>query len=152
VTSDVATDLAELLLPFRSTEGAPPDPTSIAIAVGDEDSCRMVAAFARLALPPWQPVDSMPSGESPRDLHERWMWLWAGYVGGPDDPEFLDELARRANVLPRRARARWPALVASRLVFPDGSLSEAGQMLVRSFVFERMPKPAAPPRSTKRGG
>lgn len=133
-----AADLQELLRPFRLPVGTPTDPTSIAIAVGDEDACRMLAAFSRLPLPDWR-----PRRRAPEETNARWLWLWSGYLGGPDEPMFLTELAVRAGIPYHRARVKWPALAASRLVFPDGTMSEGAQLLLRSFVFERMPKPPA---------
>ncbi len=129
------TAFADMLAPYLA--GAEEsDPTSLAIAVGDRVACRLIAAFSKLPLPEWK----RPRVKLPDDARERWMWLWAGFEGGPDDPLFLDELALRAGVTRREARRAWPAIVGSRMVFPNGTVSEDALNAVRMYVAPYVPR------------
>jgi hypothetical protein len=117
--------LADLLQPFRVV-----DERATAIAAGDVAAHRMIAAWPNLVLPTWR----CPRSVLPPDDARRWLWIWTGYLGGPDEPGFLSELGRRARVSDRDVIERWPALIGARLVFPDGTISAAAERLVQSYI------------------
>lgn len=100
---------------------------------------KLLAAFALYPLPKW----SRPKMKMPDDGRERWLWFWAGYKGGPNAPLFLDGLAIVAGISSETAYRVWPSLMASRVLFPDGTLSEEGQILLQAHVMRSLPKPTA---------
>ena len=133
-----APTLAQLVAHYRTLDT---DPTAIAVAVGDYVACKMVAAWPRIVLPAWTAPKSAP----PSDDRERWRWIWTGYIGGPDEPIFVWELARASGVPEHTARLKWGALMANRLVYPDGTLPGPAQTLLRAFVGSRLPPPPKDP-------
>lgn len=117
--------LAELLEPFRKV-----DERTLAIAAGSAEPCRLLAAWPDLVLPTWR----CPRTVMPDDPAARWLWIWGGFLGGPDEPSFLAELGRRACVHERDVAAWWPALLGARLVFPDGTIAGSAESMVRRYI------------------
>lgn len=132
-----AAELAELCKPYRGGTGG----LGLALVVDDDLAKKLLATWTLLALPRWR----KPRSVMPEDLRERWTWIWSGFAGGPDQPDFLEELARAAGVPEQSAFNRWPALCASRLVLPDGTISPDAESIVRAFVVSKIPKPPRQP-------
>lgn len=133
--------VAELCLPYRHSKQPP---IGVSLIADRTEALKMLAAFALYPLPKW----IRPKSKMPDDGRERWVWLWSGYRGGPNAPEFLDELAVVAGISVETAYRVWPSLMASRVLFPDGTLSEDGQLLLQARVVRSLPKP--PPGAPKK--
>ena len=120
----------------------------VALVAGRSECLKLLAAFSLSPLPPWR----RPRLKMPEDGRERWLWLWSGFPGGPTAPEFLDALAVVAGISSETAYRVWPSLMASRCMFPDGTLSDEAQMLLQAHVFRSLskPPPGAPGRGEKR--
>jgi hypothetical protein len=59
-----------------------------------------------------------------------WLWIWSGYEGGPQRPKFLAGLAAAAGISAEAAYRVWPALMTSRTLFPDGTLSDTAKLML----------------------
>lgn len=125
--------IGELCAPYKR-EG---DTIGLAIVADDTAAKKLIAVFSLAPLPEWR----KPASRMPADDRERWLWLWAGFAGGPHTPEFLDGLAAMARIPPQTAYNLWPAIMISRLVFPDGDLSEQARAILRAFVASNLPRP-----------
>lgn len=134
-------ELAELCAPYRASTGG----LGLALVVDDDLAKKLLATWTLFALPRWR----KPRRSMPDDLRERWLWIWSGFDGGPDQPSFLEELARAAAVPEQSAFNRWPALCASRLVLPDGTISDDAERIVRAYVVDKLPKPPRQPAAPK---
>jgi hypothetical protein len=126
--------LDELLLDYKNAEGV----LGTAIVADSPAALKLLAAFTLFPLPAWR----RPRTKMPTDARARWRWLWAGFEGDEDAPDFLVALAAAASVPAQTAFNLWPAIVASRLVFPDGSISQDAAALVRAHVVKHLPRPA----------
>lgn len=116
-------------------------PIGVSLIADRPEALKMLAAFALHPLPTW----IRPKKKLPEDGRERWLWLWSGYRGGPSAPEFLDELAVIAGVSVETAYRVWPSLMASRVIFPDGTMSDEGSTLLQAKLVRSLPKqPSAP--------
>lgn len=114
----------------------------VALIADRVEAKKLLAAFALYPIPPWR----RPRMKMPEDGRERWLWLWSGYAGGPMQPLFLDGLANVAGISGETAYRVWPSLMASRLIYPDGTLSGDAQMLLAAHVMRSLPKPPAAPK------
>lgn len=124
-------ELAELLKDYRAGEVL-----GTAIVADDPIALKLLAAFTLAPLPAWK----KPRKRRPSDPRDLWLWLWTGFAGGPEEPVFLETLARRAAVPAQAAYNRWPSLMSSRLVFPDGTIASDATALVRAFIVRNLPK------------
>lgn len=146
VRQDRAT-LVGLLLRFRTNEPV----VGAALIIDDVQAKKLLAAFSLSPLPPWH----CPRGDSPvDDDRELWEWLWRGFAGGPDSPHFLADVAAAAGLSIQTAQSKWAMLRTSRLVYPDGTLSEMAQQVLGAFVASNLPKqprpqPTPPPQTRK---
>lgn len=131
--------LAEQCLEYR----ARPSGAGLAIVVDDVACKKLLAAFSLYPLPEWR----RPRRRMPLDIKERWLWLWEGYEGGSMAPLFLDDLAPIAGISSQVAFGKWPSLMISRLVYPDGWLSPDAETLLRAHVVQQLPKPPPPAKT-----
>lgn len=140
---DRSAELAELLEPYKRNEGS----FGVAVVIGNDTAIKVVASFQLVALPPWR----KPRTKQPEGTLARWKWLWSGFKGGPDYPEFLIQLAAAAGASEQSVYNCWPTIMASRLVYPDGSLSENAADMVGAFVVRHLPRvrPQAQPRPAR---
>lgn len=125
--------LAELCQVFKSAEQA----LGVSLIADRVEALKLLAAFALYPLSPWY----RPKKKMPEDGRERWLWLWSGFKGGPLAPDFLDSLAAVAGVSAETAYRVWPSLMASRVLFPDGTLSDEGRVLLQARVMRSLPRP-----------
>ena len=117
--------LAELCEHFRATESQTIFGESL---IADRpEAKKLLAALALAPLPPWR----CPSSLQPADDRMLWLWVWSGYPNGPHAPQFLDSLARLALVSVETAYRVWPSIMISRVLYPDGTLSAAGQIMLK---------------------
>lgn len=123
-------DLEELIAPYRVPADGVADRMGLAVVIDDVDSIKLIAAWTFITLPTWK----RPKKPAPDDARRRWLWVWSGYVGGPDEPKFLEDLARRAGIPAQTAFNRWPGIVTTMLVFPDGTISDDARDLVERYI------------------
>lgn len=117
-----------------------------ALIAGRPEAIKLLAAASVSPLPPWK----RPDGRIPADERERWIWLWCGYEGGPDEPEFLRSLARVASLSVETAYRVWPPLMASRVLMPDGTLTSVGLEILERLVGKSVePQKRGPGRPRK---
>lgn len=91
------------------------------LVAGDDHAMRMIAA--------WSPgIVRMgePQGIVPTNPATRWEWLWS------DSEIDILALAELSNVPAFIVEQRLQTLFASRLVFPDGTISEWAKTLLRA--------------------
>lgn len=125
--------IAELCGAFKRAA----DPIGLSLVADRVEAKKLLAAFSLYPIPPWR----RPRSKMPEDGRERWLWLWSGYVGGPIRPTFLDGLATVAGISAETAYRVWPSLMASRVLYPDGTLSDDARMLLQAHVVRTLPKP-----------
>lgn len=134
--------IAELCLPYRNAaDGA----VGVALIADRVEARKLLAAFKLFPLPLWR----RPRTKMPEDGRERWLWLWSGYEGGPMQPRFLDGLANVAGISAESAYRVWPSLMTSRVLYPDGTLSDDGMILLQAHVMRSLP---APPKNPQKRG
>lgn len=99
----------------------------------DAATLRLLAAWQTTPHEWKQPKAPCPDGGNPTPA--AWAWLWSGIE--------LDAvaLADAANVSQSTARTRMRMLIATRLVFPDGTISDHAKRAMRAAVASRLPKP-----------
>lgn len=135
--------LSELLAEFKASEQL----HAAALIVEDVDAKRVLAAWTTMPIDGWRKPRKMQTGDS---LAWRWEWLWS--TVGID----YDMLAMRAGVSAQTALAKFEMLRASRLVYPDGSISKPALAVLHGYVQQNMPKPpraqAAQPKKEKTDG
>lgn len=129
--------VAELCEAYKADKRA----TGVALIADRKEALRLLAAFSLYPLPPWR----RPRLAMPDDPRERWLWLWAGYDGGPMKPKFLDGMAGVAGINAETAYRVWPAIMTSRVLFPDGTISDEGTNLLQAHVTRSLNKQAARP-------
>lgn len=100
--------------------------TAAGALVDDAPASRMIAAWSTAVLPPWEP----PTTPRPDDVRARWPWLWQGV--GYD----VVELCAAANLAPADGHRIFHSLVALRLLYPDGTISDGASALL-TIAFER---------------
>lgn len=111
-----APPLAAELAPFKVTEKLP-----VGGAVADDrDVRRVLAAWAMVPMGEWE----QPRRARPADIRERWMWIWEGV--------YVDHarLAVAAGLATEDARRAFGVVVALRLAFPDGTISDTAQAIL----------------------
>lgn len=136
----MTTGLTDLCAEFRADQRR----IGVTLVADSPQARRLLAAFALFPLPAWSP----PITAMPEDPRARWLWLWSGYKGGPLAPDFLDQVAVVASISAETAFRIWPALMTSRLLFPDGQLSEVAQAFLESNAERAMPRPRTAPAPT----
>lgn len=134
--------LAELCMVFKTTSQG----LGLALVSDRVESKKLLAAFALYPLPPWR----RPRKPMPEDGRERWLWLWSGFEGGPMQPTFLDGIAAVAGINAETAYRVWPSIMASRILFPDGTISDEGMALLQAHVMRSLPKPPPQERGPKK--
>jgi hypothetical protein len=138
--------VAELCMVYKTADHG----FGAALVIDSLPAKKLLCAYALFPLPPWR----RPRSRMPEDGRERWMWLWSGFDGGPTAPTFLDGLASAAGISVEAAYRVWPSLMISRVIYPDGTLSDHGQALLQAHVVGRLPKPppaSRQPASPKKG-
>jgi hypothetical protein len=116
--------LAELVAPFRERQR---EFVFAAALISERAEARkLLAATGVYPLPFWR----CPPTKKPTDEKILWLWIWSGYSGGPQRPTFLAGLAAAAGISAEAAYRVWPALMTSRTLFPDGTLSEAARQML----------------------
>jgi hypothetical protein len=135
--------IAELCVPYRAAQRV----EGLALIADRIEAKKLLAAFTLFPLPAWR----RPRTRMPEDGRERWIWLWSGYEGGPMQPRFLDGLASVAGISAEAAYRVWPALMTSRVLYPDGTLSDDAQILLRAHVMRSLPPAPKTPTPPKRG-
>lgn len=109
----------DLLASFRTSES----PESAVWLLNDPEAKRLVGVWITFPTR-W----TAPKGKPPEDERLAWDWIWTG--NAPD----LDGLATRAD-LQRYATARkFEALRASRLIYPDGTISTWASAILKADV------------------
>lgn len=138
--------VAELCMVFKRDDQA----LGVSLIADRVEALKLLAAFSLYPLSQWR----RPKKKMPEDGRERWLWLWSGYEGGPLAPTFLDSLASVAGISAETAYRVWPSLMASRVIFPDGTLSDEARVLLQARVMRSLPKPPAgqPPRKGSGNG
>ena len=136
----VRLSLSDLCDPYR----AAPEPIG-AVLLDRVETKKLLAAFALSPLPPWR----RPRAKMPDDHRERWVWLWCGFDGGPYEPTFLDATADAAGVSAQTAYALWPQILASRLLYPDGTISQVARDLLSAHIKNTTAPPRGPGRPMK---
>ena len=124
--------LVEMLQPFRGDT----EQTGLAIVADRAEAKKLLAAFTTWPLPHWKRA----RGGMPADERRRWLWLWEGFPGGAMAPDFLEDLARAAGLAVQTAVILCPQLLAARVVFPDGTISEGARTLLRAHVAKHTPR------------
>jgi len=129
--ADQKPTLTEELDVFR---GAEPE-AGIAIIVADTQAVKVLAAWSLFRVPKWvRPRGRRPPESDPGDLFE---WLWAPVWRRID----FEDFARAAGMAPHTAELKLRMCVHARMAYPDGSLSEPAQRLLRSYVRSKVPRP-----------
>jgi hypothetical protein len=109
--------LDELLAPYRAETN-----TRAAAIAGDERAVRLLAAWSAFPVPTW----SAPASLQPTEPRLRWQWIWTGVRINAIEAE----LAAAAGVPVEIVDFTMRTLIALRLVFPDGSISESAEALL----------------------
>lgn len=128
--------LAEAMQSYFSIADVDEANMGAVLVADDRIALKLLASFRLVALPVWRE----PRSAMPADANGMWRWMWSGYTKGPDAPTFLERLAAAAGVSEQVAYRRWPAIMASRLVYPDGQLSDIARSLLMAFVASTLPK------------
>lgn len=133
-----AAELLELLEPFKRNDNG----MGVALLIDDDLAMKIAAAWTLFALPDWR----KPRTKPPVVNSKLWAWIWSGFELEEDGtPAFLEALAQTAGVPMQGAFNRWPSIMASRLVYPDGTIAETAQGAIASFVERHLPRRPAPP-------
>jgi hypothetical protein len=131
--------IAELCEPFKRDKLA----RGVALVAGRPECIKLLTAFALFPLPVWR----APRSRMPDDGRQRWLWLWSGYDGGPMRPRFLDSVWTVAGISSATAYRVWPSLMVSRVLYPDGTLSDEAQALLQAHIVKSLPRPPPEPRA-----
>lgn len=121
--------LQELLAPYRDPNQLGKS-LGVVLAVDDADVRRLLAAWETIPLPAWK----MPRRQMPSEPRERWLWLWEGFRGALDTPDYLADLSAAARVAASVALTKWRAIVYNRLAFPDGSISDEANGAIAMYI------------------
>lgn len=131
--------IAELCEPYKRDQLA----RGVALVAGRPECIKLLAAFSLFPLPAWR----HPRSSMPEDGRQRWLWLWSGYVGGSMRPVFLDSVWTVAGISSATAYRVWPSLMVSRVLYPDGTLSDEAGALLQAHVVKSLPRPLPEPRT-----
>lgn len=126
--------LAKLLEPFRSKE----NPAQLATVIDSPDAIRVIAAWTATRRA-WKKA----KGKPPKTLELLWSWLWRGVAF---DRDTLAETSRLAS---DQAHYVLRALVAARIVYPDGTITQYAEELIDGYVEKRMKQHGRPTTSAK---
>lgn len=107
----------------------------------DADSVRLLSAWLHADAKWKAPSKNMPDGGRP--TARAWAWLAAGMQ--PD----VNALADAAGVTRSVARQKLARLVAVRLVYPDGTIADAGRIVIQAAIADRAPKGKGGPQKPK---
>jgi hypothetical protein len=124
--------LADLLNPFRDS---PDDLGPTIVIAGDLEAMRLLAVWPAIPLH-WR----VPKGPRPQDPNTAWDWLWKGIAIGAAD------LGRRAGLHPYTAVEKFEMLKGARMIFPDGTISQAAARVLEAGVALSLPRGRAPRR------
>ena len=109
----------DLLARFRASES----PESAVWLLSDPEAKRLVGVW--LTFPTrW----TAPKGKPPEDERLAWDWIWNG-----NEPD-LKELAARSDLAHFATARKFEALRASRLIYPDGTISAWASAILKADV------------------
>jgi hypothetical protein len=101
------------------------DSSQLAVFDADFRLLRIASTWKRFPLSEWK----HPETKCPSNPSDRWLWIWAGV-----EVDYTD-LAIACVVPDTVLEALLPALIVSRAIYPDGSISEWTEKLIKSHVF-----------------
>lgn len=119
-------ELDDHLNPFRAVEKN--YISSAVFLVDDLEQCRLIAAWKLI------PVHWENEGPKPEGAQRIWEWLWEGCNYD------ADRLRDVAKVTKQTFERIWLSTVASRLIYPDGTISEVADSIVTRVAAEAAKK------------
>jgi hypothetical protein len=122
----------EALARFKETE----QPEAVLLVAGDRDYVSILAAWLRCDVRPRRRITRIGG----RTDAETWQWLW-------ENTCFSKDALRDASGVPtKRFEAKLDALIANRVIYPDGNINS----FVKRYLRERVLRLLGVDASTRR--
>lgn len=110
---------------FRSKEQA----ESVLLVSGNVSLIRIIVAWMNMPIRRRKRLSPFPEGND----EQKWHWLWENAIFS------MEELARRQPFADTQLEQKLNALIANRVLYPDGSVHSYVERLLREQILKMYP-------------